>query len=105
MTTDERMAQLEAQIDDLRAKLADLHQQMAKAQIDQWHGRIEDLEVQMHLGAMESSDRLNALMGHLRTRWSDARRQVEDRTSPASRPPDTIRPGLHNAFTAHRHAL
>jgi predicted nucleic acid-binding Zn-ribbon protein len=105
MTTDERVAQLEAQIDDLRAKLADLHQQMAKAQIDQWHGRIEDLEVQMHLGAMESSDRLNTLMGHLRTRWADARRQVEDTTSTASSVADTMRTGLENAFAELRKAL
>jgi predicted nucleic acid-binding Zn-ribbon protein len=105
MTTEERIAQLEAQIDDLRAKLADLHKQMTKAQIDQWHGRIEDLEVQMHLGAMDTSDKLNKLMGHLRARWADARRQFEDKTSTASSLADTVRTGLENAFAEVRKAL
>ena len=105
MTTDERIAHLEAQIDDLRAKLAELHQQMTKAQIDQWQGRIEDLELQMHLGAMETSDKLTALMGHLRSRWTDARQQFEDRASTASSIADTVRTGLENAFAEVRKAL
>jgi chromosome segregation ATPase len=105
MTTDERIARLEAQIDDLRAKLAELHQQMTKAQIDQWQGRIEDLEVQLHLGAMETSDKLTALVGHLRSRWADARRQLEDRASTASSLADTVRTGLENAFAEVRKAL
>ena len=105
MTTEERIAQLEAQIKDLHAKQVALHKQMAKAQIDQWQGRIEDLEVQVHLGAMETTDRLTALMGQLRTRWADARRQFEDRTSTASSVADTVRSGLENAFKEVRKAL
>ena len=105
MTNEERIAKLEAQIDDLRAKLTDLNKQMTKAQIDQWHGRIEDLEVQMHLGAMESSDRINTLMTRLRTKWADARKQVEDKTSTATSVADTVRTGLENAFAELRKAL
>jgi|SRR5271165_6210413 len=105
MTTNERIAQLEAQIDDLRAQVGELHKQMTKAQIDQWQGRIEDLEVQMHLGAMETSDRLNALMGRLRAKWADARRQLEDRTSTATSVADTVRTGLENAFAELRKAM
>ena len=105
MTTEERIAKLEAQIDDLRAKLTDLHKQMTKAQIDQWQGRIEDLEVQMHLGAMETSDRVNTLMARLRGMWADARKQVEDRTSTATGVADTLRTGLENAFAELRKAL
>ena len=105
MTTEERIAKLEAQIEDLRAKLTDLHKQMTKAQIDQWQGRIEDLEVQMHLGAMETTDKLAALMDQLRSKWSDARRQFEDATSTASSVADTVRTGLENAFKEVRKAL
>jgi predicted nucleic acid-binding Zn-ribbon protein len=105
MTTEERISQLEEHIDELRAKLADLHKQLTKAQIDQWQGRIEDLEVQMHLGAMESSDRLNAMMRGLRAKWTDARRQFEDRTSSATSLADTVRTGLENAFAEMRKAL
>jgi chromosome segregation ATPase len=105
MTTEERIAELEAQIKDLRAKQAELHKQMAKAQIDQWQGRIEDLEVQVHLGAMETTDKLTALMGQLRQKWADARRQFEDRTSTVSSMADTVRSGLEDAVKEIRKAL
>jgi hypothetical protein len=105
MTTEERIEQLEAQIKDLRAKQAELLHQMTKAQLDQWQGRIEDLEVQMHLGAMETSDKLNTLMSHLRSRWADARRQFDDRTSTATSVAETVRTGLENAFNELRKAL
>lgn len=105
MTNEERIAKLEAQLDDLRGKVTDLRKQLTKAQIDQWQGRIEDLEVQMHLGAMESSDRLNGLLAGLRARWSDARKQLEDRASTATSVADTVRTGLENAFGELRKAL
>jgi predicted nucleic acid-binding Zn-ribbon protein len=105
MTSEARIAKLEAQIDDLSKKQADLNKQLTKAQLDQWRGRIEDLEVQLHLGAMESSDRLNALMAGLRSRWADARKQFEDRASTATSVADTVRTGLENAFAELRKAL
>lgn len=105
MTTEERIAKLEAQIDKLQAKQAELHKQLAKAQIDQWQGRIEELEVQMHLGAMETTDTLTALMDQLRSKWADARRQFEDSASTASSVADTVRVGLENAFKEVRKAL
>jgi len=105
MTAEERIAKLEAQIDKLQAKQAELHKQLAKAQIDQWQGRIEELEVQMHLGAMETTDTLTALMDQLRNKWADARRQFEDSASTASSVADTVRAGLENAFKEVRKAL
>lgn len=104
-TTEERIAKLEAQISKLQAKQADLHKQLTKAQIDQWQGRIEDLEVQLHLGAMDTNDRLTLLMEQLRSRWSDARRQFEEATSTASSVADTVRTGLENAVKELRKAL
>ena len=73
MTTEDRITKLEAQIGQLHGELAELRKQLAETQIDQWQGRIEGLEVQMHLGAMEASDRLTALMDQLRNKWADAR--------------------------------
>jgi SMC interacting uncharacterized protein involved in chromosome segregation len=105
MTMEERVAQLEAQIGKIKAKQAELHKQLTKAQIDQWQGRLEDLEVQMHLGAMETSDRLTALMDQLRSRWADARRQFEDTIATASSVADTVRTGLESAFNEVRKAL
>src|SRR5450755_4174297 len=105
MTNEERIAKLEAHIDKLQAKQAELHKQLTKAQIDQWQGRVEDLEVQMHLGAMEANDRLTTLMDQLRTKAADARRQFEDAASTASSVADTVRTGLENAFNDVRKAL
>ena len=84
MTTEDRIAKLEAEIGKLHAQQADLRKQLAKAELDQWQGRIEDLEVQMHLGAIEASDRMTALMDRLRSKWADARRQLEENIATAS---------------------
>ena len=105
MTTEERIAQLENQIHELHDQQSDLRKQLAKAQLDQWQGRIEDLEVQMHLGAVEASDKANAQMSKLRDRWADARRQFEESIKTASSVADTVRSGLENAFDDLRKAL
>ena len=105
MTTEDRIAKLEAQIGELQAQQTDLRKQLARAQLDQWQGRIEDLEVQMHLGAMEASDKLTALMDQLRAKWADARRQIEESITTASSVADTVRAGLEKAFDDLRKAL
>jgi ribosomal protein L29 len=105
MTTEDRIAKLEAQIGELQAQQTDLRKQLARAQLDQWQGRIEDLEVQVHLGAMEASDKLTALMDQLRAKWTDARRQIEESITTASSVADTVRTGLEKAFDDLRKAL
>ncbi len=105
MTTEERIARLEAQIEKLQAKQAELHRELTTAQIDQWQGRLEALEVQMHLAAKDTSDKLTGLMDQLRDRWADARQQFEDTISTASSAADTVRAGLENAFNEVRKAL
>lgn len=105
MTSDERIARLEAQIEKLQAKQAELHRQLTQAQRDQWQGRVDDLEVQMHLGAMEANDRAAALMDQLRSRWADARGQFDDAIATASSVGDTLRSGLENAVRDLRRAL
>jgi hypothetical protein len=105
MTTEEHIAQLEDQIHELQGQQADLRKQLAKAQLDQWQGRIEDLEVQMHLGAVEASDKATAQMKKLRDRWADARRQLEESVKTASSAADTVRTGLEKAFADVRQAL
>ena len=105
MSTEERIAQLEEQIHELHDQQADLRKQLAKAQLDQWQGRIEDLEVQMHLGAVEASDKANAQLSKLRDRWADARRQFEESIKTATSVADTVRAGLEKAFDDLRQAL
>ena len=105
MTTEDRISQLEDQIHELHDQQADLRKQLAKAQLDQWQGRIEDLEVQMHLGAVEASDKATAQMKKLRDRWADARRQLEESVKTASSVADTVRTGLEKAFDDLRTAL
>jgi gas vesicle protein len=105
MTNEDRITGLETQIRKLHDEQAELRKQLARAQLDQWRGRIEDIEVQMHLGAMETSDKLATLMHQLRGKWADARRQVEENISTASGVADTMRTGLENAFDDLRKAL
>lgn len=105
MTTEDRVGKLEGQIDKLQKQQADLRKQLAKAQLDQWQGRIEDLEVQMHLGGMEASDKLATLMDRLRDRWADSRRQFEASITTAVGVADTVRTGLEKAVEDLRKAL
>jgi predicted nucleic acid-binding Zn-ribbon protein len=105
MTTDDRIAKLEAQIDKLEAKQDELRKQLTQAQLDQWYARIEDLEVQVHLGAMETSDRLSALVQQLHKRWADAKAQVDGATSAAAEVVDSARSGIERAIQDVREAL
>ena len=105
MTTDDRITKLETKIRKLEDRETDLRKQLAEAQLDQWQGRIENLEVQMHLGAMEANDELTALMNRVRARWADARQQFERGISTASSVGDTVRAGLENAVQDLRKAL
>jgi hypothetical protein len=105
MSTNDDIAKLQAQIDDLHAQQADLRKQLARAQLDLWQGRFEDLEVQMHLGAKEATDKVTALMEQLRTTWADARRQFQASIANASSVADIVRAGLENAYADLRKAL
>lgn len=105
MTTEERIARLEGQIEELRTRQSELHQQLAQAQLDQWQGRVEDLEVQMHLAAMEANDKAADLMQQVRSRWADVRKQVEGATSTATSIGGSLREGLEKAVRDLRKAL
>jgi hypothetical protein len=105
MATQEDIAKLQAQIDDLHSQQVDLRKQLAKAQLDQWQARFENLEVQMHLGAKDATDKANTLMDQLRVKWADARRQFEESISTASSVADTVRTGMENAYNDLRKAL
>lgn len=105
MTSEERIAKLEAQIERLEARELELRRQLAAAQLDQWYGRIEDIKVQAHLAAMDTNDRVTALVDQLRHRWLDARSQMEGTTTAASEVVDSVRKGIEELLQDVRHAL
>lgn len=105
MTTEERITKLEAQIARLEEREAELREQLVQAQIDQWHGRIEDLEVQAHLAAMDSGDRITALIDQVRVRVRDVRGQVDEATSTVSGRVETTRSTIEGLIRDVRQAL
>ena len=105
MTPEERIARLEGQIERLEQREAELRKQVAAAQLDQWYARIEDLEVQVHLGAMETSDRVSSLVQQLHKRWADAKAQVDGAASAAAEVVDSARSGIERAIQDVREAL
>ncbi|MGE0170331.1 hypothetical protein [Nocardioides sp.] len=105
MTTDERIAQLEEHLTELRATQADLVRQLGQARVDQWQARIEDLELQVHLGAMDSNERITQLSEQLRNKWDRTRAQWEDASATASTVAETLRSGLESAYRDVRQAL
>lgn len=104
-TTEQRIAELEGQIAKLQAKQTELYTQLTNAQLEQWRGRIDDLEVQLHLGAMEASEHLTPLMDQLRSRWTATRAQMKDASSTTTEVVDTLRSGLENAYDELREAV
>jgi predicted nucleic acid-binding Zn-ribbon protein len=105
MTDDDRIAQLQAQIDRLEARQSELYEKLAEARLDQWKGRLEDLEVQVHLGAMDTNDRVNALVEKARERWNEAKSKLGGATSAASDVGETVRKGVESAVEDVRKAL
>lgn len=103
--TDDRIARLESQIKDLEAKHTELYKQLADARLDQWKGRVEDLEVQARLGAMETNDRIKALIQQAGDRWNDARSQVRGAASTAGDVVETVRGGVERAIDDLRKAI
>lgn len=105
MTSDERIAHLEAELDELNARQTERFKQMAQAERDQWQGRIEDLKVQFHLGATEGDDRAGELMDRLDSRWSEARGQFDSAATTTADVGATMRDDLQSAVRDLRHAL
>ncbi len=105
MTTEDRIAQLEAQIIELSAQQSELHQQLAQAERDRWQGYVDDLEVQLHLAAMEGNDGIRPLMDTLTNRWAEARQQLDHRSSTATDVGAILREGLHSAVRDVQKAL
>jgi hypothetical protein len=105
MADDDRVTKLEAQIDKLEVRQAELYEQLAEARLDQWKARLEDLEVQMHLGAMDTNDRLTALVQRARDRWDDAKFRLTEATSTAGDVIESVRTGIDSALNDLRQAL
>jgi TolA-binding protein len=105
MTTEDRIKTLEAQIDRLEARQDQLRHELTQAQLDQWYARIEDLEVQAHLGAMETSDKISELVHQLRHRWTEVKGQVDGAASTAADIVDSARSGIDRAIQEIRDAL
>lgn len=103
--TNDRITKLESQIEKLEAKQSELYQQLADARLDQWKGRLEDLEVQVRLGAMDTNDRVTALVDQARDRWNDAKTQLRGATSVAGDVVESVRGGVERAIEDLRQAI
>ena len=105
MTTEDRIATLEAQIEQLQEAQAAASRELVDTRIEQWQARIDDLEVQLHLGGLDAKDRLTALAEELQTRWSQARHQLGSASTTTTEVADTLRSGIEGAYNELRNAL
>jgi hypothetical protein len=105
MTDAHDVERLEQRIHELEAQQEALQRQLQKAQLEQWEGRIDDLEVQIHLGALELGDRLDPLLEALRNRWLDAKQSLNDSASSTGDVLDALRNGLDQAMHDVRTAI
>jgi len=105
MTNAHDVERLEQRIHELEAQQDALQRQLQKAQLEQWEGRIDDLEVQIHLGALELGDRLDPLLEALRNRWLDAKQALNDGAGSTGDAVDALRKGLDQAMHDVRTAI
>lgn len=105
MVESDRIAVLEASIETLQAQQDDLQERLVRAQLDQWKARIDDLEVQLHLGAMEADEHVSPLLAALRDRLLDARAQADDAASTTRDVASTLLSGLEKAMQDIRTAV
>ena len=105
MTTEDRIKALESQIEALNHDQAKLKSELAAAEVDRWQERIDDLEVQVHLGAMETNDRVKDLLDQLHHKWAAAKVRVESRSSVASESAEAVGDSLRTAFNEIRQIL
>lgn len=105
MTAEDRINELEAQITVLRARQDELKKQLAQAEVDRWQGRIDDLELQVHLGAMETSERVKTLLEQLRRRWAEAKAQYEVTSEAATEGAGAVGESFRKAFKDLKQAM
>lgn len=105
MVEDDRITQLERQVDELKGQLRDVRHQLAAAELDQWQGRIDDLEVQAHLGSMALRDRLTPVVEELRNAWLEAKARLESGADTTSTVTERLRSGLEKAAADIRSAV
>lgn len=105
MTTDERITTIETHLRDLQTAHADLIRQLAEARADLWKSRIESLEVQVHLAAMTSDERLTLLGEQLRNTWDRTQARTDDLSLAATTATETLWSGVEQAYRDVREAL
>ncbi len=105
MTTQDRIKALEDQMEALRIEQAELRKQLVDAEAERWQERIDDLELQLHLAAMETNDKISALLQQLQQTWAVGKAQIGRRSSAASEGAENVRDSLRTAFTEVRKAI
>ncbi|MFN8040518.1 MAG: hypothetical protein U0Q07_14995 [Acidimicrobiales bacterium] len=89
--------ELKARIADLEQQVAELRAQLYESEIQDWKARIDQLEVQAKLGSMEARDEINPVLERLRNLVLDARAQMEQSQSSVGDAIGSIREGVVNA--------
>ena len=105
MTTQDRIKALEAQMAALQSEQETLSKQLAQAEVDRWQERIDDLELQLHLAAMETNEKINGLLHQIQHRWAVGKAQLERSSSAATEGAESVRSSLRTAFTDIRKAI
>jgi hypothetical protein len=88
---------LEARVHALEAQLDDLRRRLAESELDDWKSRIDQLEVQAHLAQMEADDQLQPLLDQMRNRWLDAKSQFDKASNAAGGALSTVTDGVRSA--------
>jgi len=89
--------ELEGRVHALEAQLDELRRRLAETELDDWKSRIDQLEVQAHLAKMDADDELEPLLEQMRNRLLDARSQFDKAGTAAGGALSTVTDGVRSA--------
>jgi chromosome segregation ATPase len=105
MTGEKTIEDLERELDKVEHEEQKLREQLAQTQLEQWEQQIEDLEVQLHLAAMDVRDRAEPTVANLRAQVAETRSRISSGSTNAADAAEALRHGVQAAWTDLRKAL
>lgn len=103
--SEERINELNQRIAELQDQLDTLRDELRDNQLDLWKARIDDLEVQLRLGQMDARDDVAPVIEKVRNLFLDARSQVDSAGTSAREALQALADGVKEATDRLRNSI
>ncbi|KAA0234996.1 MAG: hypothetical protein JJLCMIEE_01258 [Acidimicrobiales bacterium] len=101
-TERDSIAELKAEVGELRERMAELNKKVLDAQLEAWRSRFDELDLQTHLGGMDLRDKVQPILDQLNDQWAKARAQLDEMGSGAGEAAKAINDAVQSAVDEFR---